>query len=75
MKILWLGATVSLSIVLTAASQLLAQPTTQWRAGLARVNITPPRPVVLLGYGDRTGPFERVVADIFAKALAGAQIS
>jgi len=48
----------------------LAQTGAGWKAGLARVKITPPRPVVLLGYGDRTGPFESVVADICAKALA-----
>jgi hypothetical protein len=41
-----------------------------WRAGTARVKITPERPVVLLGYGDRTGPYEAVAADIYAKALA-----
>jgi len=42
----------------------------EWQVGLARVVITPPRPVVLLGYGDRTGPFTSVAADIQAKALA-----
>lgn len=41
-----------------------------WRAGIARVKITPEQPIALLGYGDRTGPFESVVADIYAKALA-----
>lgn len=41
-----------------------------WKAGLARVKITPERPVVLLGYGDRTGPFQSVAEDIHAKALA-----
>jgi len=41
-----------------------------WQVGLARVKITPAEPVALLGYGDRTGPFESVVADIYAKALA-----
>lgn len=40
-----------------------------WRVGRARVKITPPEPVVLLGYGDRTGPYTSVVADLFAKAL------
>ncbi|MHB8954160.1 MAG: neutral/alkaline non-lysosomal ceramidase N-terminal domain-containing protein [Pirellulaceae bacterium] len=40
-----------------------------WKIGVARVNITPPRPVVLLGYGDRPGPFTSVAADIYAKAL------
>ena len=41
-----------------------------WKAGVARVDITPEHPIVLLGYGDRTGPFESVAAPIFAKALA-----
>jgi neutral ceramidase len=41
-----------------------------WKVGLARESITPPRPVVLLGYGDRTGPFESVAEEIYAKALA-----
>jgi len=43
---------------------------TAWKVGLAKVTITPSRPVVLLGYGDRTGPFESVATEIFAKALA-----
>jgi hypothetical protein len=41
-----------------------------WRVGLAKVKITPDRPVVLLGYGERTGPFQSVVEDIYAKAFA-----
>jgi hypothetical protein len=43
---------------------------TGWRVGLARVKITPARPVVLLGYSNRKGPFESVAADIWAKAMA-----
>ena len=43
--------------------------TTEWKAGVARVVITPEHPVVLLGYGNRTGPFESVAQDIWAKAL------
>ncbi len=46
------------------------RPESVWKVGVAQVNITPPRPVVLLGYGDRRGPFESVAADIYAKALA-----
>ena len=41
-----------------------------WQVGLARVRITPNRPVVLLGYSNREGPFESVAADIWAKAMA-----
>ena len=47
-----------------------AQTDCTWKVGLARVKITPQRPVALLGYGDRTGPFESVAADIYAKAMA-----
>ena len=41
-----------------------------WQAGLARVKITPERPLALLGYGDRAGPFQSVAQDLYAKALA-----
>ena len=39
-------------------------------SGLRSVSITPEEPIVLLGYGDRTEPFEHVAQDIHAKALA-----
>ena len=42
----------------------------EWRVGRARVSITPEEPIVLLGYGDRTQPFEHVAQEIHAKALA-----
>lgn len=42
----------------------------EWKVGLAKVSITPERPVHLLGYSNRSAPFERVESDIFAKALA-----
>ncbi len=41
-----------------------------WRAGTARVNITPQEPIWLAGYGARTKPSEGVLQDIYAKALA-----
>ena len=41
-----------------------------WKAGVAVVKITPPKPVVMSGYASRTKPFERVEVDLFAKALA-----
>ncbi|HRI86920.1 MAG TPA: neutral/alkaline non-lysosomal ceramidase N-terminal domain-containing protein [Candidatus Hydrogenedentes bacterium] len=41
-----------------------------WKAGCARENITPEKPVVLLGYGDRTRAFDSVAEQIFVKALA-----
>jgi neutral ceramidase len=41
-----------------------------WKVGLARVKITPERPVFLAGYASRTRPYESVAADLYAKALA-----
>ena len=42
----------------------------EWKAGVASVSITPKEPIHLLGYPNRTKPFESVDQDIFAKALA-----
>jgi hypothetical protein len=46
------------------------KPEADWKAGLARVKITPDKPVFLSGYGGRTRPFDKVTADLYAKALA-----
>ena len=48
----------------------LSAAATPWKAGVARVNITPDQPVPMAGYAARTAPFQRVEHDIFAKALA-----
>ncbi|MDG3004298.1 neutral/alkaline non-lysosomal ceramidase N-terminal domain-containing protein [Paludisphaera mucosa] len=41
-----------------------------WKAGTATVMITPDRPLTLLGYTTRKGPFEAVSDDLSARALA-----
>jgi hypothetical protein len=41
-----------------------------FRAGVARLDITPGRPIWLTGYGDRTHPSTGVVHPLWAKALA-----
>jgi len=41
-----------------------------WKVGLARAKITPEKPVFLIGYRRPPKPFEGVINDIFAKALA-----
>jgi neutral ceramidase len=41
----------------------------EWRAGLAEIKITPERPVQMSGYANRVKPFEKVTADLYAKAL------
>src|SRR5262245_12690452 len=42
----------------------------EWKIGLAQVKVTPERPVFLAGYASRNKPFEKVEADLYAKALA-----
>jgi hypothetical protein len=42
----------------------------EWKAGAAKVNITPSYPVRLSGYGSRTTEHESVKVDIWAKAIA-----
>ncbi len=40
-----------------------------WKAGAARVKITPDRPMWLSGYASRTKPAEGTLLDLWAKAL------
>jgi hypothetical protein len=41
-----------------------------WKAGFARVRITPGSPIPLAGYAGRPQPFEGVAHELFVKALA-----
>jgi hypothetical protein len=41
----------------------------EWKVGLAQVQITPERPVLMAGYANRTKPFEKVARDLYVKAL------
>ena len=41
-----------------------------WKAGFARVRITPDEPLPMAGYAARSQPFERVAGDLFVKAMA-----
>src|SRR5882757_468035 len=47
---------------------VVAQPA--WRAGVAKVSITPAQSIWMAGYDSRTKPSEGVLRDIYAKALA-----
>lgn len=47
---------------------LAAQPA--WRAGTAKVSITPTQPIWMAGFDSRTKPSEGVLRDLYAKALA-----
>jgi hypothetical protein len=41
-----------------------------WKAGFARVRITPESPMPLAGYANRSAPFEAVAHELYVKALA-----
>src|SRR6516164_7157667 len=60
-------ALTGLALSLIASLAPAADP--DWKVGLAQVKITPEQPVALSGYGNRTKPFEKVAADIYAKVL------
>jgi hypothetical protein len=59
-------------LTLFAADAPAAAPPVRpdWKVGLARVKITPERPVFLAGYAGRSRPFDKVAGDLYAKALA-----
>ena len=44
--------------------------TGRWKAGVARVMVTPREPIFMKGYGSRTRPSEGVRQDLYVKALA-----
>lgn len=48
----------------------IAAPAGGMKAGLARVAITPEKPIWMAGYAARTKPFEGKLHDLYAKALA-----
>lgn len=63
---------VCLGVVSTQAGALAASEAVpmEWKAGVARVKITPEKPMWLGGYGGREHVSEGVLQDIWAKALA-----
>ncbi len=56
-----------LSLSLLLFSQSLSGA--EFRAGVARVKITPPLPIWMSGYAARTRPAESILQDLWAKAL------
>lgn len=57
-------------LVLSSGANAFAQETSGWKAGFARVVITPEKPMWMSGYGGRTHPAEGKVHDLFARAIA-----
>ncbi len=61
----------SLGIILLGLGSLgAADPSSGWRAGVARVDTTPAQPVRMAGYASRTSPSRGVAHPLAAKALA-----
>lgn len=61
-----------MALIVVALAMLFVVPSVaraQWRVGVARVNITPERPLWLSGYGSRTRPADGKLTDLWAKAL------
>jgi neutral ceramidase len=56
-----------LSLLLTNPARADTAPT--WKAGAARVKITPDKPLWMSGYSSRTRPAEGTLLDLWAKAL------
>ncbi len=57
------------SLILLWACPIARAADPEWKAGLAEVRITPEQPVLMAGYANRTTPFKKVAADLYAKAL------
>jgi hypothetical protein len=64
-------AALSIWLALVGAAPLeAAEPTTEWKAGAARVDTTPHEPVWMSGYASRSSPSQGVAHPLAAKALA-----
>lgn len=58
-----LGVAFLVPVTFSEAAEL------EWKAGLAEINITPERPMLMSGYAGRTKPFVKVTMNLYAKAL------
>src|SRR5262245_23120915 len=61
------SAFACIALLLTVTT--LKADESDWKVGLAEVNITPQQPLLLSGYAGRTKPFEKVAMDLFVKAM------
>src|SRR4051794_40677661 len=64
-----LSAPCLLVTMLSAFPGGAAAAEAEWKVGLAQVKITPEQPVLMAGYSARTKPSEKVVADLYVKAM------
>jgi hypothetical protein len=69
---LFLGASLIIagSLVRSEAHAQEQNPrTSRWKVGLAQANITPKQPILLAGYASRKKPFDKIVGELYAKAM------
>ena len=64
-----LGRLLSLLLIIPFALPAQTDSPTIWKAGTARVKITPDKPLWMSGYSSRTKPAEGTLIDLWAKAL------
>lgn len=68
------GATVRLlllaGLLVAAGTSVLAQGQSEWKAGVASVDITPSGPTWMAGFASRNKPSEGVASNLHVKALA-----
>src|SRR6516165_3001051 len=59
----------ALFVAILVALPARADTAPSWKAGAARLKITPDRPLWMSGYASRTKPAEGTLIDLWAKAL------
>lgn len=68
MPSLWLRSLLAALLLFHATFSLAAEPS--WKAGFAKVNVTPEQPMWLAGYGGRDRPAEGKLHDVWVKTVA-----
>ncbi len=66
----WIGRVLLGVVVLSAVGQPSPAAEAAWKAGTAKVKITPEKPMWLAGYAARTKPAEGTMHELWIKALA-----
>lgn len=61
----WLG----LLLAALGVTSVSADSSSAWKAGAAKVSITPKEPIWMAGYAARTGPSEGVLTELYARSL------
>ncbi|NUQ64106.1 MAG: neutral/alkaline non-lysosomal ceramidase N-terminal domain-containing protein [Pirellulales bacterium] len=66
----WIGCPLFAAVAWSSLGGAPIAAQTAWKAGVAKVKITPEKPMWLAGYSSRTKPAEGAMHDLWVKALA-----